>query len=185
MRKSNGYNAGSRTRPMPPRERSFTADRSPRQTISRDNRRSTQLDHCRASPSDQLKPAMRSSVNYPGKQFIIYLARLKEITTRWNEQCLICKCIPIFFNGRSFTSVFIFVPSRYALNRTVLCIIMLHRATETRQTLNTKAIIKALANYPATNANKSTYTVISCRHISTRQNVNKTSWATTTYLQSQ
>jgi len=99
-------------------------------------------------------------------------ARLKEIGTRWNQG------VPLFFKGRSFTSVFIFVPSRYALNRTVLCIIMLHRATETRQTLNTKAIVKALANYPATNANKSTYTVISCRHISTRQNVYKTSWAT-------
>jgi len=40
------------------------------------------------------------------------LARLKEIGTRWNQRCLY---IPTFFRGHSFTSVFIFVPSWYAL----------------------------------------------------------------------
>jgi len=42
-------------------------------------------------------------------------ARLKEIGTRWNKRCFIFQCVPIFFKGRSFTSVFIFVPSWYAL----------------------------------------------------------------------
>jgi len=42
-------------------------------------------------------------------------ARLKEIGTRWNQRCLIFQCVPIFFKGCSFTSVFIFVRSWYAL----------------------------------------------------------------------
>jgi len=48
-------------------------------------------------------------------------ARLKEIGTRWNQRCLIFQCVPIFFKGRSFTSVSIFVPSWYALICIVKC----------------------------------------------------------------
>ena len=46
-------------------------------------------------------------------------ARLKETGTHWNQPCLILQCVPIFFKGRLFTSVFVFVPSWYAL----ICIV--------------------------------------------------------------
>jgi len=47
-------------------------------------------------------------------QIKITSARLKEIGTRWNQRCLIFQCVPMFFEGRSFASVFIFVSSWYA-----------------------------------------------------------------------
>jgi len=85
MRKSRSYygrdsydRVDVRTPPMS-RERSFTADRGSRQTMSRDNR-SMEFDQRRPSPRDQQKPAVRSSVNYQGKLLQLFLS-----TARWKR----------------------------------------------------------------------------------------------------
>jgi len=50
---------------------------------------------------------------------LLSLARVEEIGTNWNQWCLIFQFVPRFFKTRSFTSVFTFVPSWYALICTV------------------------------------------------------------------
>jgi len=58
---------------------------------------------------DQLRA--QRSVTSMGKLYltftVVVLARLKEVSTRWNHRCLLFQCVPIFLKGRSFTSCYI------------------------------------------------------------------------------